>query len=213
MFQNLDTMHSYDPIAILRLIYRLIFGGAENATDWASRTHQAIVDFFAALPFYLINLFAKYTVFSFLLSLALIVVLIIYILKEKEMKEKIMKKVLPIGGDRAVDVEDIKMENKKWLLVEEHINSEDPNKWKLAILEADIILSELLDSLSLPGESVGEKLKAVEESDFDSIENAWEAHKIRNAIAHQGSDFLITQREAKRIIGLYKKVFEEFEII
>lgn len=213
MFQNLDTMHSYDPLAVLKLIYRLIFGGAESATDWASRTHQSIMDFFAALPFFLINLFAKYAVFSFFLSIALIVLIIVYALRQKEIEEKIMKKVLPIGGDFVVDTEDTKFENQKWLLVEEHINSEDPNKWKLAILEADIILSELLESLALPGESVGEKLKAVEESDFTTIESAWEAHKIRNAIAHQGSDFLLTKREAKRIVGLYKNVFEEFKII
>jgi hypothetical protein len=171
------------------------------------------MDFFAALPFFLINLFAKYAVFSFFLSIALIVLIIIYALRQKEIEEKIMKKVLPIGGDVAVNIEDTKLENQKWILVEEHINSEDPNKWKLAILEADIILSELLESLGLPGESVGEKLKAVEESDFTTIESAWEAHKIRNAIAHQGSDFLLTKREAKRIINLYKTVFEEFKII
>ena len=104
-------------------------------------------------------------------------------------------------------------ENKKWNLVQEHISSDDPNKWKLAILEADIILSDLLDTFQLPGESIGEKLKAVEASDFTNIENAWEAHKIRNAIAHQGSEFLITQREAKRVIGLYQTVFEEFKIV
>jgi hypothetical protein len=74
-------------------------------------------------------------------------------------------------------------------------------------------LAELLESLSLPGDSIGEKLKAVEKSDFDSIDEAWEGHKIRNAIAHEGSDFLITEREAKRVISLFKKVFSEFEII
>ena len=67
--------------------------------------------------------------------------------------------------------------------------------------------------MQLPGDGVGEKLKGIEESDFDHLEEAWEAHKIRNAIAHQGSDFLLTQREAKRIIRLYKSVFEEFDII
>ena len=105
------------------------------------------------------------------------------------------------------------IENPKWKIVEEHINSDDANKWKLAILEADIILSELLDSLQLHGEGIGEKLKNVEASDFDNLEQAWEAHKIRNAIAHQGSDFLLTQREAKRVIELYRSVFQEFKVI
>ena len=134
-------------------------------------------------------------------------------MREKEIRTKIMDKVLPAKGEIKTDILESVMENPKWKLVEEHINSDDANKWKLAILEADIILSELLDSLNLKGESVGEKLKMVEASDFDHIEQAWEAHKIRNAIAHQGSDFLLTKREAQRVLSLYESVFKEFEII
>jgi hypothetical protein len=213
MFNNLTPLHSYDPFAILRLIYELLFGGASNISDWATRAHDAIAAFFKTLPYYLINIFAKYAVFAFFLSLALIVLLVVYIIREQEIKNKIMSKVLPAEGEIKAKSEDSIIENPKWKLVQEHITSDDANKWKLAILEADIILSELLESLHLPGEGVGEKLKSVEEGDFDHIEEAWEAHKIRNAIAHQGSDFLLTQREAKRVVRLYQSVFEEFEII
>ena len=213
MFSNLTPLHSYDPIEILRLVYRLIFGGASTATDWGSRTHAAWTTFFTNLPFFLINIFARYVVFSFFLSILFIFLIVMYDLRRREIKAKIMSKVLPSEDIAEKSSEDVMMENPKWKIVEEHINSDDANKWKLAILESDIILSELLDSLQLPGDGVGEKLKNVEASDFDHIEEAWEAHKIRNAIAHQGSDFLLTQREAKRVIRLYKSVFEEFRII
>lgn len=213
MPENLDPLYSYDLLGFLRQIYRLFFGGPNNATDWASHTHNLIVTFFKDLPFYLINIYAKYTVFAFLISLVLIILVIVYIMREKEIRTKIMDKVLPAKGEIKTDILESVMENPKWKLVEEHINSDDANKWKLAILEADIILSELLDSLNLKGESVGEKLKMVEASDFDHIEQAWEAHKIRNAIAHQGSDFLLTKREAQRVLSLYESVFKEFEII
>ena len=93
--------------------------------------------------------------------------------------------------------------------------SESPNSsdWRLAVIEADIMLDELLEKLHLPGETMGEKLQAVEKSDFTTIESAWEAHKARNLIAHEGSDFLINQREIRRIISLYEAVFREFEMI
>lgn len=217
MFSQLTPLQSFDPVEILRLIYRLLFGGASNISngtaDWATRMHIMLAYFFHNLPFYLINLFAKYAVFSLFMSIVLIILVVIYEIRRIEMKNKLMDRVLPEDGaeEEAIDAEFV--ENPKWNLVEEHINSDDPNKWKLAILEADIILSELLDSLNLPGNSIGEKLKAVEDGDFDHIEEAWEGHKIRNAIAHQGSDFLLTQREAKRVIRLYKSVFEEFKII
>jgi hypothetical protein len=217
MFSNLDTTHSYDPFALARLIYQLFFGGATTVatgtSSWVTQVHNSFSSFFNSLPFFLINAFAKYAVFSFFLSLALFVILIMYIIRERNIRKEVMSRILPAGGEVERNVEESVLENAKWKLIESHINSEDPDKWKLAIIEADIILGELLDSLHLLGEGIGEKLKNVEASDFDHLEEAWEAHKIRNAIAHQGSDFLLTKREAKRITELYKVVFEEFEII
>ena len=67
--------------------------------------------------------------------------------------------------------------------------------------------------MSLPGNTIGEKLKAVEKSDFISLDNAWEAHKVRNSIAHEGMNHILNQREVNRVIDMYKTVFEEFRII
>ncbi|MES2213570.1 MAG: hypothetical protein V4473_01875 [Patescibacteria group bacterium] len=103
--------------------------------------------------------------------------------------------------------------NPKWDRVLQHIESNNENDWRLAILESDIMLSDILDNLGLPGETMGEKLKAVEKSDFQTIDAAWEAHKIRNQIAHEGADFVLSQREARRVIELYRAIFEEFHTI
>jgi hypothetical protein len=56
------------------------------------------------------------------------------------------------------------------------------------------------------GTSLGERLKSAK---FDTLQNAWEAHKIRNTIAHDSS-FDLTKREAKRAIQNYSLVFNEF---
>ena len=75
------------------------------------------------------------------------------------------------------------------------------------------MLDEMLDSVGYRGETMGDKLKSVEKSDFLTLDLAWEAHKIRNAIAHEGAEFTIDQREARRVISLYERVFQEFEFI
>ena len=103
--------------------------------------------------------------------------------------------------------------NSQWQRVLAHLDSISENDWRQAILEADIVLAGLLDKLFLPGETIGDKLKSVEKSDFTTVDNAWEAHKVRNQIAHGGEAFRISQKEAKRVIDLYKSVFEEFQII
>ena len=53
----------------------------------------------------------------------------------------------------------------------------------------------------------------IPKGDFKTIDAAWEAHKIRNAIAHEGSDFLLSQRESKRVIELYGLVFKKFKYV
>jgi hypothetical protein len=104
-------------------------------------------------------------------------------------------------------------ENKKWIRVMEHLESHNANDWRLAILEADIMLDDMLEVLGYRGSSMGEKLKSIEKSDFTNLDKAWEAHKIRNLIAHEGADFQISQREARRVIYLYRDAFNEFRYI
>ena len=102
---------------------------------------------------------------------------------------------------------------KRWESVMRHIESNNQNDWRQAIMEADIMLDDLLNKMEYHGESIGEKLKRVERSDFNTLDEAWEAHKVRNQIAHEGSAMALNQYEAKRVINLYKKVFEEFYYI
>lgn len=106
-----------------------------------------------------------------------------------------------------------KIVNPFWEKIEKLMGSENENDWRHAIIEADIMLSDLLENMHLPGETIGDKLKAVEKSDFVTLDNAWEAHKIRNQIAHDGSSFVLSQREAKRVIALFRTIFEEFHIV
>jgi hypothetical protein len=98
----------------------------------------------------------------------------------------------------------------RWESVQKHIASANQNDWKQAIIEADVMLDDILTRMGYRGESVGEKLKRVVTGDFASLDDAWEAHKVRNRIAHDGSNFVLTEHDAKHTIQRYKKVFEEF---
>ena len=89
------------------------------------------------------------------------------------------------------------------------IESGQESDWRQAIIEADIMLDEVLDQLGYQGESVGEKLRAVNPAQFRTLNNAWEAHRVRNEIAHQGSAYQLTERLAHRTIANYEAVFRE----
>ena len=102
---------------------------------------------------------------------------------------------------------------RRWEKITAHLGSEKESDWRLAVLEADIMLDEFVTHLGYQGDSLGEKLKRIEKSDFTTLDQAWEAHAIRNKIAHEGAAFTLTEREGKRVINLYEEVFREFKYI
>lgn len=149
-----------------------------------------------------------FAIFSFIIS-AILLCIFLYAKRRKAEIEAIIEAKYHTEGVTY----DKEKKNVRWEQILLHVASENPNDWRLAIIEADIILDEMVKSMGYAGASLGERLKRIEQSDFTSIEAAWEAHKVRNRIAHSGSDFILTQREARRIISLYEQVFREFEYL
>ena len=152
------------------------------------------------------------SVITFILSIVAIIAItvIIYVLVRKsEMREK---KAVKLSRPLEADIQVYK-KNDRWQTVLDHVHSENPSDWRLAIIEADNILDEMVTRIGYKGDNLGEKLKSVEPSDFNTLQEAWEAHKVRNKIAHEGLNFKMDHREAKRVIAQFEKVFKEFEFI
>ncbi len=103
-------------------------------------------------------------------------------------------------------------ENPRWKRIQELAAGVSPSEWREAIIEADIMLNDMLTRQGYTGESVGEKLRSVDSADFDTLSDAWEAHKVRNQIAHEGSAFDLSETLVRRTIAQYERVFREFEI-
>jgi hypothetical protein len=152
------------------------------------------------------------SVITFILSVVAIVAIsfILYILVRKsEMREK---KAVKLSRPLTTDIQVFK-KNDRWQKVLDLVHSTNDSDWRLAIIEADNILDEMVTRIGYKGENLGEKLKSVEPSDFLTLQEAWEAHKVRNKIAHEGLSFRMDHREAKRVVAQFEKVFKEFEFI
>lgn len=107
----------------------------------------------------------------------------------------------------------VEKKNEKWEKVKEHAYSESASDWRLAIIEADVLLEEALRISGFHGDSIGEMLKGIEPGDIQNLDAAWEAHKVRNRIAHDGSDFQLNARETRRTIELFEAVLLELGMI
>jgi len=103
--------------------------------------------------------------------------------------------------------------NPRWHYIETLIESPNESDWRVAVIEADTILEEVLKEKGLSGDTVSDLLEGAKESGYTSIQSVWDAHVIRNQIAHDGSDFPLSQVEGRRVIKLYQNFFEELKVI
>ena len=144
------------------------------------------------------------------IALFFIIMLVITVESLKRIRQKEEEMFMKPPAEPKKEVKANEEQARRWKKVLEHVNSENQNDWKQAIIEADVMLEQLVTNLGYQGESLGEKLKRTVKGDFKSRDQAWEAHLVRNRIAHDGSAYEISQFEAKRVIGLYRLVFDEF---
>lgn len=153
---------------------------------------------------------APFFFFQAVLVLALIVFFVgtVYVIKKTNEIHRVQNKKINAAFAKRETVK-----SGRWGIVVKHLNSENSGEWRLAIIEADSLLEETLRKMGYRGETFGDVLKKIDRSALVTINEAWEAHKVRNMIAHKGSSFVFSKNEARRVIALYERVFRELEII
>lgn len=113
-----------------------------------------------------------------------------------------------VSGDIPLPVE-----NVVWKGIRERLLSENSSDWKLAIIEADIYMDKVLDDKGFHGDTTGDKLKQITPDKLPSIQIAWEAHKVRNRIAHDGAAFVLTMPETRRLLSYFEIVFTDLGVL
>jgi hypothetical protein len=102
--------------------------------------------------------------------------------------------------------------NARWDEIEKHINSTREAEWKFAVIEADKLVEELLKVAGFPGDTMGDRLMNIQPGQLTTLQNLWEAHKIRNRLVHD-TNYFLRYTEAKRAVGLYEKTLKELQAI
>jgi hypothetical protein len=159
----------------------------------------------------LVTIWSTFVIVSLFLSLVLASIIIYSLLRLRQVRLAEERKFT--AASHPVASRDISRTQLRWQRIKEQAGSDNDQGWRLAILEADILLNELLDTLGYKGETMADKMRAVERADFKTIDLAWEAHRARNRIAHEGAAHLLNEREVRHIIGLYERVFREFRFL
>lgn len=100
---------------------------------------------------------------------------------------------------------------ERWERVILFTEEESKNGWRAGVIEADILLEDILEKEGVAGENLGTKLKSVTKGDLSSIDDLWRAHKYRNKIVHTVQE--IRKEEVLDAINGFKKAFVELGYI
>ncbi|MDP3982303.1 MAG: hypothetical protein Q8P70_02040, partial [bacterium] len=101
----------------------------------------------------------------------------------------------PFGHDRR---------EKDWKSrVLSRLERQDPAEYKLAILEADKILDQVLQRMGYGGETREDRIEKVPDVAIPTIGEVRNAHRIHNNIV-QDPMYLLSETETKRIIQIYE---------
>lgn len=152
-------------------------------------------------------------IISIVTSIIFLAIIIFSIVRLREMQLD-DKRELAYKINKALlsEEEKNKSENPRWNNVLVLTESKNESDWRMAVMEADSILEELLKEKGISGNTVSELLEAARSNGYPHIQDAWDAHLIRNQIAHEGANFSLSQIEARRVIKMFQNFFEGLEV-
>ncbi len=173
-----------------------------NIIGWLSAIlPSSILDFSASDVVYRIKIFSLFV--STLFSVGIIFVLF-EVLKFRP--HFVTSKNL---SDEAVQVKSAK---PIWENILKRIASANEADYSLAIIEADNLVDDALKKMGILGDTMMERLEALNPSEVPSLFGVIDAHRIRNNIAHTPG-FKVSKDEVRALMSNYERFLTELEII
>lgn len=117
------------------------------------------------------------------------------------------KRMFAKANLHGLTVEQIK---RQWGEIEQ-IASQSRMGQKMAIVEADKLLDGVLKSMSMPGTTLGERLKFACYK-YPDLKKVWFAHRLRNQVVHEAT-FEIGDRDARSAVAEYKKALKTLRVL
>lgn len=104
----------------------------------------------------------------------------------------------------------IRKVEKDWAKITVRLETDLESEWKLATIEADSILNDILMKMGFAGETLGERLDRLTIATLPNLQQIREAHKIRNNIVHD-PDYRVSLDEAKMAVGIYEQALRDLQ--
>jgi len=99
----------------------------------------------------------------------------------------------------------------RWEAIKKRLESQEEKEFKVAIIEADEMVGELVGGMGYQGENLGEIFKSVPEAQVESMAKVKKAHEIKNRIVHD-ENFPVSLELARETLGYFEEFLDEFEV-
>ena len=96
----------------------------------------------------------------------------------------------------------------QWEHIKRRSDSLHEAEWKLAVIEADNLADEVLKAVGYNGESMGERLMMIKPEQLDSLQDLWDAHKLRNLLVHY-TGYQVRHEQVFAALHSFEKVLKE----
>jgi hypothetical protein len=101
---------------------------------------------------------------------------------------------------------------KQWIKIMEKLETGKEAEYKLAVIEADSMLDNILEKMGYSGENLRDRLKHLTQATIPNLDTLLEAHKIRNNIVHD-PDYRLSLEETKKVLAIYEKTFQDIRAL
>jgi len=95
-----------------------------------------------------------------------------------------------------------------WAKIQARLKDGSADALRLAIVEADGIVDEVLRRMGLHGETFADRLGRLDPEKYATLDRLWSAHRVRNNLVHT-PDFRIPASEAAQAIAAYEAFLKE----
>lgn len=98
-----------------------------------------------------------------------------------------------------------------WQEIALKLDEATPEALQLGVLNLDAAIDNLLKERGFGGETMRERLQDAERSGVERIETLWQAHRVRNRLAHEPGS--ISVAELRETIGWYGVILRAWHIV
>lgn len=148
-------------------------------------------------------------IFFIIIGLILIGGVIYFLINTTYLRYRILQDLVEFFTYKPYGVRKL---GKTWMKIMGRLETMNESEYKLAIIEADDLLDDILRRMGYVGSNLEERLSRLTAATLPNIAEVFQAHVIRNSIVHD-PDFHLTLDQARKTLGIFEQALQYLQAL